>query len=75
MEIVDYENTMKDEIIDLLGAGNENYISKKTKLWEWQFINNPFVRNKSPFIVFMENRKIVGFNGSMPVLIKYKKKN
>jgi len=75
MESVQYQEKYRDEIIRMLGESAQgDYIHWKKDIWEWQFIENPFTEKISPFVLFIEEEQVAGFNGSMPVLLKYNEK-
>ena len=72
MELIEYRNELRDEIVTLLNRWeSDEYQKGKANLWHWQFEANPHVRTRSPFIILAENGHVVGFNGSMPVTVKY----
>lgn len=64
--VVDYRPEMKDGIISLMGG-----LPYKKRIWDWQFTCNPF---DSPFdpVVVVEDGRVVGFNGLMPIRVVYK---
>lgn len=70
---MEYKEDLKYTIIELLGLGlDANYKKWKNAIWDWEFNENPFVTDLSPFIVLMNEGKVIGFNGSIPVIVRYK---
>jgi GNAT superfamily N-acetyltransferase len=67
MKAVQYKPAFDEAILKLLGDK-----AFKREIWNWQFFQNPFATNTDSLIVPVENGKVVGFNGSMPVRLKYK---
>lgn len=67
MHLKAYEGTDRKNILKLLG--NEPF---KDAIWEWQFEQNPFLIPFDPVLIANGDR-LVGFNGTMPVTVKYGK--
>jgi len=72
MEIVEYREEFRDSIIDLLSADRRKSRNLRAMLWNWKFTEGPFARGtKDIGIVIVESENVVGFNGFMPVLLRY----
>lgn len=66
-KVVPYREALhRQPVLELLGNG-----TIKAKLWSWQFEENPFGLPFNPVIVEADG-EIIGFNGMMPVLARYR---
>lgn len=71
-ETAEYKEECKKKVIDLLSQGKDSgYLRKKYKIWDWQYNQNPFGKKVRKGIMVVEKGKVVGFNGLMPVKLKY----
>jgi len=71
-EISGYKTEYKERILDLLAdKGGEEFRKIKKILWDWQFYQNPDSKDRDIGFVLKSDNEVVGFNGMMPVRIKY----
>ncbi len=72
MYIAEYKEKYKNTVIDLLSQGKDSdYFKKRHKIWNWQYIENPFSNKSGNNIVVFEEGILVGFTGLMPVQLNY----
>lgn len=62
---IEYKPEYKDNILKLMDSK-----TFKSKIWEWQFHENPEVDKFTPILMTDKWGSFVGFNGVMPVRIK-----
>lgn len=68
----EYKEEHRERVITLLsGSKGSDYYNKKSKIWDWQFNENPFAGDTNKNIVMIEDGEVIGFLGFMPAMLKY----
>jgi hypothetical protein len=70
MRIENYRKENKLEVIALLKTNILEY-EEKVRVWDWQYEENPLIGDCCQGTVLIEEDRIVGFMGYMPVRVKY----
>ncbi len=72
MKISSYTEKYREHVIDLLSSNNLEVRKIRAALWDWQYVNTPYVKRvEDTGVVITEAGSVVGFNGFMPVRLKY----
>lgn len=72
MNFRSFDSSDKEEAIRLLSIGRPDaYGDLKRQLFDWQFLANPHLDGRSPFMVGELDGQIVALNGFMPVRMHF----
>ena len=66
ISIIDYDPAHKNDLMKVMGSK-----AFKQDLWDWQFHEHRMESSIKPLVVINDENKIVGFNGVMPIKVKY----
>lgn len=64
-----YQTSQFAEIVNLWNEQYDNeYIQKRKPLFKWITEKNPFLEGRPPYFLLLDNDKVVGMHGHMPLL-------
>ena len=66
ISIIDYDSVHKSDLMKVMGSK-----PFKKKLWDWQFHEARNSDDIKPLVVLNDKNEVVGFNGVMPIKVKY----